>query len=301
MAYARVNMALALAPLPRHDVPSPLARVKELARAWATSDGQFSLLFPDLCIYRYSEVTTIRRAATFGLTLGVALEGEKRVQLGGHELLLDPSRLLVITREREQLTAVLTAAPDRPYLGLCLCFRPERVARALVALADAGGKPSAENLPAFALPVDAGIAGALERLLLSLADPLEAKLLAPLAIEEILFRLLRSDAAATVRNAVGRAGDAERILEVMQFIESHHAEKLSVERLAKRAGMSPSHFAHRFSAVARSSPMRFLREVRLERARLRLIGFESPAHFTREYKRRFGVAPSKTLAVLGRH
>ena len=73
--------------------------------------------------------------------------------------------------------------------------------------------------------------------------------------------------------------------------------------------MSPSHFAHRFSAVARVSPMRYLREVRLDTARSRLlgngarvsevavaVGFESPAHFTREFKRRFGVSPSKTRA-----
>jgi AraC-like DNA-binding protein len=75
--------------------------------------------------------------------------------------------------------------------------------------------------------------------------------------------------------------------------------------------MSPSHFAHRFRAVARVSPMRYLREVRLDAARARLlgngsrvsevaveVGFESPAHFTREFKRRFGVSPSKSLSAL---
>jgi AraC-like DNA-binding protein len=119
-----------------------------------------------------------------------------------------------------------------------------------------------------------------------------------------LFRLLRSEAAAAVRNGVGRA-DAGPILESMQYIRQHHAQKLTVPALARRARMSESHYAHRFSAVARISPMRFLREVRLEQARERLlgegaraseiasqVGFESPAHFTREFKRRFGLPPS---------
>ena len=106
----------------------------------------------------------------------------------------------------------------------------------------------------------------------TLADPLDRKLLAPLVIDEILFRLLRTDAAAAVRAGVGPAADAHRILEAMQFIRQNHADKLNVEQLARAAAMSPSHFAHRFSAVARVSPMRYLRDVRLDAARARLLG-----------------------------
>ena len=42
-------------------------------------------------------------------------------------------------------------------------------------------------------------------------------------------------------------------------------------RKSRHVAMSPSHFAHRFRAVARLSPMRYLREVRLERARELLL------------------------------
>ena len=69
--------------------------------------------------------------------------------------------------------------------------------------------------------------------------------------------------------------------------------------------MSPSHFAHRFRAVARVTPMRYVRDARLDHARSLLLatgartsdvaaraGFESAAHFSREFKRRFGTPPS---------
>ncbi len=280
-----------------------LERVRDLALA-RVADGHTTTTDPDLCFYRWTKPTTFRKAATFGVTLGVVLEGAKLVRIGDHEIAVDPSRVLVVTREVEHETR----ASGVPYLGMSLCFGPERVAKALLALSDAGAPSTAETVPAFVMPCDAPLADAFARLLATLDDPLDRKLIAPLVIDEILFRLLRSDSAAAVRSAVARTPDAVRILESMRFIREHHVQKLTVDALAKKAGMSPSHFAHRFSSVARISPMRFLREVRLERARSLLyeagsranevaahVGFESAAHFTREFKRRYGVPPSHYL------
>jgi AraC-like DNA-binding protein len=69
--------------------------------------------------------------------------------------------------------------------------------------------------------------------------------------------------------------------------------------------MSESHFAHRFSEVARVSPMRYLRQLRLDHARALMLGegarpseaaaragFESPSHFNREFKRLYGAPPA---------
>jgi AraC-like DNA-binding protein len=59
-----------------------------------------------------------------------------------------------------------------------------------------------------------------------------------------------------------------------------------------------------FRAVARMTPMRFVKEVRLDAARTLLLNqgaraseiafrgaCESPAHFARDFKRRFGASP----------
>jgi AraC-like DNA-binding protein len=288
-----------------------LGRVRELAFQLAREDGHTPLPFPDLCLYRFSEPRSFVKAATFGVTLGVILQGTKRLRFGAHEMAVDSTRLLVVTRDTEHAAAVVGATRDRPYLGMFLCFGPERVARALLALAEAGGPTTRESVPAFLLEHNQGIADALERLLRSIADPLDRRLLAPLVAEEILYRLLRSDAAAAVRAGVGPGADAPRIMEAMQYMRQNHAEKLNVEQIARRTAMSPSHFAHRFRAIARVSPMRYLRDVRLDTARTRLlandvrvsevaieVGFESPAHFTREFKRRFGVPPSRTLSAV---
>jgi AraC-like DNA-binding protein len=286
-----------------------LEPVRDRVLDLALPEGHTPLLSPDLCFYRYSEPTTYRKAATFGVTLGVVLQGSKRMRWGGRELTVTPDRFLLVTRESEHEAAVVSATRRQPYLGLGVCFGPERVARALLAMAEAGAATTAhEAVPASTMEPDPAIAGALERLLAAIADPLDRRLVAPLILDEILFRLLRTPAAATIHSAVGPGGDANRILDVMRFIRQHHRDKLRVAELAHQAAMSPSHFAHRFRAIARVSPMRYLRQVRLDAARSLLleqgsrvgqialeVGFESPAHFAREFKRRFGVAPSRSL------
>jgi len=293
--------------------PNRPNHVREALAAWVAArvptDGHVSEHAPDLCLHRYAQPTTFRKAAAFGVTLGVVLEGEKRLRVGGRELVIDPTRLLVITREFEYLAAARSPGPQRPYLSLGLCFAPEQVARGLLALSEAGAlSEDPGELPAFVMPSDPVILAALLRLVEAVDDPLDRKILAPLVVDEILYRLLRSPSAAAVRAGFARSDDAVRILESMRHIRERHAEKLSVEGLARQAAMSPSHFAHRFTAVARTTPMKFLREVRLDRARTLLlsnstragevatsVGFESAAHFTREFKRRYGVPPSTYL------
>jgi AraC-like DNA-binding protein len=282
-----------------------LEPLRDLVARHAPSEGFNGTLALGLGFHRSSHPTTFCSAPAFGVTLGVVMQGVNRLRLEGHEMTIDPSHCVVITRESEVEMAAQKATPDKPYLGCCLCFAPDRVARALLALTEAGAESAAETVPAFALSVDRWLVDALERLFRTLDDPLEQKLFGPLITEEILLRLLRSDAAAAVRSGVRRAPDADRILQAMQFIREHAAERLSVREIARQVAMSPSHFAHRFRAVARVSPMRYQRDVRLDQARelmmsgalragevARRIGFESAAHFTREFKRRYGTPPS---------
>src|SRR5262245_42359966 len=115
---------------------SPLDRVRDLVLSKvAVSDGHTFTHDPDICFYRFSESTTIRKAATFGVTLGVVLQGQKKLRFGASdELTLDPERLVVITREVEHVSLAIAASERRPYLGMSLCFAPQRVARALLAL-----------------------------------------------------------------------------------------------------------------------------------------------------------------------
>ncbi|MEI9972485.1 MAG: helix-turn-helix transcriptional regulator [Ignavibacteriota bacterium] len=70
------------------------------------------------------------------------------------------------------------------------------------------------------------------------------------------------------------------------------------------AGMSPSAFHQNFKAVTSSSPLQYLKTIRLHKARMLMVheglragiaaervGYESPSQFSREFKRLFGASP----------
>src|SRR5688500_10322281 len=152
-----------------------LDRLKAQMHALAPHEGHTTTHDPDLCLYRFHAPTRVVKAASFGVTLGVVAQGAKRVRVGASELVVDPTQMLALTRETEHASMVVEASAARPYLGLALCFSPERVARALVALAEAGGPRERETSDAFVMPLDDGILDALSRLLRTLDDPLDRK------------------------------------------------------------------------------------------------------------------------------
>lgn len=306
-------MSLALTvPATRPPATSLFALVEKGARA----DGCTASLHPAVRFYRMSSPATFRKTRAFGLTLFVPVQGRKTARFGSHTLTYDASRYLVLTGEAHFEGCVVEATREKPYLGVCLDIPAEVVAKTLVALADRDAVPEADGpheevVPAFVSRLDAPIAAALERLLQSIEDPLDRQFVAPLAIEELVFRLLRSDAAAVVRRTVVRDGTAAVIERAMAFIRDHAHERLSVEAVARHVAMSPSHFAHRFRAVARVSPMRYLKQLRLHEARTLMlaggvavgeaafrVGYESASHFTRDFRAFFGAAPGEYVRHL---
>src|SRR5262245_48539926 len=236
----------------------------------AVDEGRGDAPYAGLSVFRISSTTVIRKEPAFGVTLGIVAQGSKTLRVHGRTLEIDPANYLVVTREM-QYDATVTPQNDRcPFLGVSVTFPPELVAKAMVALADGGESRPGPPTSAFTAPLETALAEPLSRLLDAVDDPLERRTLAPLVVEELVFRLLRSDAAAAMRGAL-RAADARPITEAMRLMRIQAFRPLSVDAIARQVAMSPSHFAHRFRAVARMSPMRFVKEVRLDAARTMLL------------------------------
>src|SRR5215207_1524371 len=91
---------------------------------------------------------------------------------------------------------------------------------------------------------------------------------------------------------------------VLELMEARADRQLTLEVLAREAGLSVAHFARAFRESFGRAPHQHLMALRLERARrlleqpdgslsvvAQLTGFADQAHFTRLFKRQFGVTP----------
>lgn len=290
------------APTLRRDV-SPFDELERAARRFATDEGRNATPNARVTVFRFDRPSQVSKSTSYGMALGVVLAGRQRVKVVGHEQAMEAraGELSAITRSAD----IEVTFTETPFVSVNVCFCPSLVAESFVALAEAGEEPAeGDASPLFVSDAEPRLVGALSRMLHALSDPVEQRILVPLAERELLFHLLRSPAAATLRASIGEPADRQRILDAMKFIRDNASKRLSVRELARVVAMSPSHFAHRFSEVTRVSPMRYLRDVRLETARTllasgervnaaaRAVGFESASHFTREFKRRYGQAPT---------
>ena len=99
------------------------------------------------------------------------------------------------------------------------------------------------------------------------------------------------------------------VRKVQEYLQAHAHEPVQAEQLAAIAGVSTRSLYAGFRDFVGASPMQYLRELRLERARAELLGSDAAnvaavalrwgfAHlgrFSSEYRQRFGETPSETL------
>jgi AraC family transcriptional regulator of arabinose operon len=118
------------------------------------------------------------------------------------------------------------------------------------------------------------------------------------AIEEVL--LLANTCLAVSR---GHAAD-DRIHEAIDFMRDNYQQSTQVPALAARCALSPSRFAHLFREQTGVSPMRYLEQLRMARAKELLLttnaavaevgyrcGYDNPLYFSHVFRRSVGRSP----------
>ncbi len=152
------------------------------------------------------------------------------------------------------------------------------------------------------------------RLLRVLNDPMEIVVLGAGILRELHYRILVGPQGAQMIAALQQKGTSGKIVQSLARLRETYSAQISVTALAQEAGMSvPSYHAH-FKALTGSSPMQYVKAMRLHEARLIMarqektiaeaalsVGYLSPAQFSRDFKRHFRRTASEEVKWVRSH
>ncbi len=154
-------------------------------------------------------------------------------------------------------------------------------------------------------PVNSALSNVTIRLLECLASPTDAEVLGPQIVRELLYRVICGEGGFALRDLLLGNENRAQIHRLLQRMHLSYSSPLDVSELAREAGMSVSALHLHFKAVTSSSPVQYLKTIRLHKARMLMVqeglraslaaqqvGYESPSQFSREFKRMFGAPPA---------
>lgn len=313
---ARLTLASATArPIrPDHDEEPQarhLARLAGLLATHAPCDGSFQLRVPGVHAIRRSSVTRDMVRGTVTPALCIVAQGAKVVMLGRETYAYDASRMIAYAVDLPVAAQIVRASFHEPFLALKLDLHAYKIAELTLKVYPHGVPRPRDTRGVCVGQTTIAIVDAASRLVESMVQPRDAELIAPLIVDEILIRLLRSSIGPRVALIGQQESGVQRVATAVSWVREHFDQPIAIDDLAALAHMSLSSFHQHFKAVTSMSPLQYQKVIRLHEARRlmlsrmldaggagRQVGYLSASQFSREYTRLFGSAPTRDMAKL---
>lgn len=242
------------------------------------------------------------------------LQGRKQGMLEGEVYLYDEEHYLAVSVP-VPFRMESVASAGRPLLAVYVEFdlrlaaeiasevgarRSEAVAARVRGLASSRMEPEIEDV--------------VRRLLRALRDPVECAVLGAGILRELHYRVLVGPQGGAMISALQQRGPSGRIVQSLARLRESYGATISVAALASEAGMSvPSYHVH-FKALTGSTPIQYVKAIRLHEARRMIarrdgtiaqvaasVGYASPAQFSRDFKRHFRRTASEEARWVRQH
>ncbi len=232
--------------------------------------------------------------------LGVTLGGIQTFQYRGESRYSTPGSIIIIHPDEVHDGGAGTEATLRYRM---MYLQPERL---IAALGDNGGA-----LPFIAAPVvgDVALRQAIGEAVMDLDGGIDE-----LALDDILTRIAEGlSRHAGMPGKVGSRSAKRAVFEAAGYLRENLDRPVGSQELESVSGLDRFTLARQFRKILGTSPHRYILMRRLEQARRMIAaghslagaaldtGFADQAHFSRHFKRAYGVTPGRwaTLALAG--
>jgi AraC-like DNA-binding protein len=310
--------------MPNEDMLPPLSgngeafiaetdRLARLVETLAPYDGIFGQLVPTLYVARCSRINMDYVHTIHSPSLGIVVQGGKSVTVGQEVYQYDRTRMLMVPVALPVALQTTQASYSRPFLGIRLNLDPQRIAELVMKVYPLGLPPVCQWSAGYVISAELSIVNAMRRLVECVANPGDVTLIAPLIVDEILIRLLRSSIGVHVAEMGFADSGVQRVAKAIAWLRENFSQHMKVANLAELAHLSVSSFHEHFKSVTSMSPLQYQKALRLHEARrlmlsssmdaataCQLVGYVSVSQFSRDYRRFFGSPPMRNIAGLRR-
>lgn len=194
----------------------------------------------------------------------------------------NPTRCLALAIESEKIQKVIADFNDRTYL-------------------DKNSKEWSIQNVSSALINESSIHDVIERMVKIFTEDHSSKdVFADFLIKELIIRLLQSESRKILITEIS----GNRMAHIVQYINDHLSENISIDQLSKRAEMSKSHFFRCFKNTFGQSPVEFINQSRVKKAKELLAkttlsmdeisgvcGYNNISYFIRQFKQQEQITP----------
>lgn len=275
--------------------------------------GNYPTTIKGVRIVRRNNPTEFMRCF-YNPTCILVLQGLKHMLYGNENIVYTKGQYVVSCTDIPVSSRVAEASEDKPFVVLILELDSNIISNLILETKLPQAVDNKEKALAIA-DTDAELLDSFYRLAQLIEKPeSEQKIMSPIIIKEIYYRLLTGPLGNQLRLINTKGTRSNQIAQAISLIKERYSEKLNMDEVAKAVNMAPASFYRNFKKVTQVSPLQYQKQLRLNEAqRLMLsgehnaesasyiVGYESPTQFSREYKKMFGNPPKtdvKNLVVL---
>lgn len=278
-------------------------------------------------VYQFSKVegfieTHIRGVSFFWATKAIACsplvynaglviieQGNKVGYLGDRVFHYDSDHYLVLSVPLT-FECKTNASLDNPLLGLFIELDLAELHKMVMQLSKHNALDSFELTSPLCgvepVALDSQMRKATTRLMQALCSEQDSEILGLSLVREVVYRALLGKHGPALYALTQHNSHYARIARSIEIIRREYQKPLTIKQLAKEVDMSVSAFHRSFKQITEKSPLQYLKEYRLHKAKSLIlhnnisvgtaalnVGYESTSQFSREFKRYFNFLPSQ--------
>lgn len=240
----------------------------------------------------------------------ILAQGQKNIYLGDKTYIYNTDKYYVQTVPLPVVCEAIIEE-NKPMLGIVLQIDPKIVGEIMYEMESEPHTSSKIENSLYDAKISENLMESIVRLMSSIKNVNERRVLGPMYLKEIFFKIMTGENGEIIRELATNNRGFYQISRIIRKIHENYSKSFDVKDLAKEAGMSVTAFHTTFKGMTSSSPLQYIKNIRLHKAKeliqqegemvnraAMIVGYESPSQFSREYKRFFGIPPTQDKKII---